>query len=129
MASQIIAFIVGHWEDILITGVLGVAILLLDYFVLRKRRTDSKESDTLMATDRLIAIVLALIFIGFYLVSQTEFDSINTSITTMYFSILFIILLYLVPQRDSKPRSKEPVKGIVKPPINGVDSEANRSSK
>lgn len=124
MASQIIAFIVGHWEDILITSVLGVAILLLDYFVLRKRRTDSKTSYALIATDRLIVVVLIMFFIGFYLISQSVINSNNTSFNTMYFTILFIILLYLIPQRDSKPRSKESVKGVVKPPINGEDSEA-----
>lgn len=90
MASEIIAFVVDHWEDLLIAVVIGLAILGIDYFFLRKRRTDSKVSDALIETDHLIEFVLFVFIVGQYI----------GAITPILSAVFFVLLIYLIAQRD-----------------------------
>lgn len=91
MASEIIAFVVDHWEDLLIAAAVGLAILGFDYFFLRKRRTDSKVSDALIETDRLIEFVLFVFIVGLYINAITGFLS----------GALIVVLFYLIDQRGN----------------------------
>ena len=92
MASEIIAFVVDHWEDVLITIVVGLAILGFDYFFLRKKRTDSTASNSLTATDRLIIVVFA----GLFLYITWGPSPVNGSMVV----ICMLLLSFLVAQRQ-----------------------------
>lgn len=67
MASQIIAFISVHWEDILVAISVGIVLLLIDKFVLRKLYPESYISDALLSTDRLITYFIGMDVFIFYL--------------------------------------------------------------
>ncbi len=67
MASQIIAFILSYWEDILITLSVGVVLLLFDTFVLRKRHSEGDISNDLIATDRIITYLVIMDLVIFFL--------------------------------------------------------------
>lgn len=125
MSSQIIAFIMGRREDILITLAVGLILLLLDYFVLRKRRTDSKTSNTLIATDRLIVFALVAFLSVFYIILQsgTYTTSGGASLMTFMFIALMMVVSMLISQRQRYLEDSHRPKKLVKATVQTAPKE------
>jgi hypothetical protein len=104
MSSLIIAFILAHWEDILIAFSIAATFLLLDLFVVHKGH---KESGTFDATDRLFSYLL---FSGVFIIALILLNhdsSVNNSFTLLVFGLIYsvafvILVVYNHSLKDKK---------------------------
>jgi len=110
MASLIIGFVLAHWEDLLIAFGVGVILLLLDFFVLRRRHAENEISDSFDSTDRLISYVLCFGFVTtiFIWISGHNLEYI------LYLSgVYLVMLIYLFDHRFKKMQISMMTKGVL----------------
>jgi O-antigen/teichoic acid export membrane protein len=110
MASQIIPFILDRWEDTAIALIVGLALLLIDKFVLRKMYPESEKSNTLVATDRIITYLIIMSIIVFYLLWSKSPEG-DYMWVWAYFGIMFFLLIIfymLIGQREKCIKAPNP---------------------
>lgn len=112
MSSLIIEFCLKHWEDIAIIVIGGIAVSVIDKYVLNKQLLKTESSD-LAATDRLIFYVISIAVVVIYMLLQNGIKFQDMTIVFASFLLLIGSLCgnrSIILRRSDKDKKEIPPK-------------------